>query len=66
MGPAYVAGLIGTGDRKSMQPMAARGNGVGYDQPHHFTHSSLASANGPQFAAWRWTPVDSCGNLHRP
>ncbi|MFG1377784.1 IS701 family transposase [Xanthobacter autotrophicus ATCC 700551] len=34
--PLYVAGLIGPGDRKSIQPMAAREGGVGYDQLHHF------------------------------
>uniref|UniRef100_UPI00049136EA transposase n=1 Tax=Azorhizobium doebereinerae TaxID=281091 RepID=UPI00049136EA len=34
--PLYVAGLIGPGDRKSIQPMAARQGGVGYDQLHHF------------------------------
>ena len=32
----YVAGLIGPGDRKSIQPMAAREGVVGYDQLHHF------------------------------
>jgi SRSO17 transposase len=36
MCPAYVAGLIGTGDRKSIQPIAARDAQVGYDQLHHF------------------------------
>jgi SRSO17 transposase len=36
MCPAYVAGLIGVGDRKSVQPMAARDGQVGYDQLHHF------------------------------
>src|SRR3974390_2244137 len=36
MCPAYVAGLIGAGDRKSVQPMAARDGEVGYDQLHHF------------------------------
>ncbi len=36
MCPAYVAGLIGSGDRKSVQPMAARDGGVSYDQLHHF------------------------------
>ena len=30
--PAYVAGLIGSGDRKSIQPMAARDGQVGYDR----------------------------------
>jgi SRSO17 transposase len=36
MCPAYIAGLIGPGDRKSVQPMAARDEAVGYDQLHHF------------------------------
>jgi SRSO17 transposase len=36
MCPLYVAGLIGPGDRKSIQPMAAREGVVGYDQLHHF------------------------------
>jgi SRSO17 transposase len=39
MCPAYVAGLIGAGDRKSVQPMAARDGDVGYDQLHHFIAS---------------------------
>ena len=34
--PAYIAGLIGPGDRKSVQPIAARGGEFGYDQLHHF------------------------------
>jgi SRSO17 transposase len=44
MCPAYVAGLIGPGDRKSVQPMAARDNGVNYDQLHHFIGSSVWDA----------------------
>jgi len=44
MCPAYVAGLIGPGDRKSVQPMAARDNGVNYDQLHHFIGSSIWDA----------------------
>jgi SRSO17 transposase len=36
MCPLYVAGLIGPGDRKSIQPMAAREAAAGYDQLHHF------------------------------
>ena len=36
MCPAYIAGLIGPGDRKSVQPMAMRAGEVGYDQLHHF------------------------------
>jgi SRSO17 transposase len=38
---AYVAGLIGPGDRKSVQPMAARDSGVSYDQLHHFIGSGV-------------------------
>lgn len=36
MCPAYGAGLIGPGDRNSVQPMAARDGAVSYDQLHHF------------------------------
>ena len=36
MCPLYVAGLIGPGDRKSLQPMAARLAPADYDQLHHF------------------------------
>ena len=45
MCPAYVAGLIGPGDRKSVQPMAARAADIHYDQLHHFV------ANGTWDAA---------------
>ena len=41
MCPAYIAGLIGPGDRKSIQPMAARDGSVGYDQLHHFIASGV-------------------------
>jgi SRSO17 transposase len=41
MCPAYVAGLIGPGDRKSVQPMAMRSSGIGYDQLHHFIGGAL-------------------------
>src|SRR5918993_5197676 len=36
MGPLYVAGLIGPGERKSLPPMAARVAPADYDQRHHF------------------------------
>src|SRR5215217_3261843 len=36
MGPLYVAGLIGPGERKSLQPIAARLAPADYDQLHHF------------------------------
>ena len=42
MCPAYVAGLIGPGDRKSIQPMAARcDNEVSYDRLHHFSAAGV-------------------------
>jgi SRSO17 transposase len=44
MCPAYVAGLIGAGDRKSVQPMAARDDQVGYDQLHHFISDGVWDA----------------------
>ena len=50
MCPAYVAGLIGAGDRKSIQPMAARDDQVGYDQLHHFVAAGVWDS-GPLEAA---------------
>jgi SRSO17 transposase len=44
MCPLYVAGLIGPGDRKSVQPMASRNSEVGYDQLHHFIASGAWDA----------------------
>ena len=44
MCPAYIAGLIGSGDRKSVQPMAARAGGASYDQLHHFISSGVWDA----------------------
>src|SRR6266446_12732 len=43
MCPLYVAGLIGPGDRKSVQPMAARAGEVGYDQPKQVASYDLCS-----------------------
>jgi len=47
--PLYVAGLIGPGDRKSIQPMAARTGEVDYDQLHHFIGAGV----------WDSTPLDA-------
>lgn len=44
MCPTYVAGLIGPGDRKSVQPMAARAADINYDQLHHFVENGLWDA----------------------
>jgi SRSO17 transposase len=49
MCPAYVAGLIGPGDRRSIQPMAARTDTVSYDQLHHFIGSGV----------WDATPLEA-------
>ena len=43
--PVYLSGLIGPGDRKSVQPMAARLAPGDYDQLHHF------------IAATAWNPA---------
>jgi SRSO17 transposase len=47
MCPASVSGLIGPGDRKSVQPMAARDAAVSYDQLHHFVASGVWDAPPP-------------------
>src|SRR5215212_3852708 len=49
MCPLYVAGLIGPGERKSLQPIAARLAPADYDQLHHFV------AVGP----WDETPLEA-------
>lgn len=54
--PAYVAGLIGPGDRKSVQPMAARGGAVSYDQLHHFIADGVWDS-APLEAALRPRPI---------
>src|SRR4029434_11247387 len=45
MCPLYVAGLIGPGDRKSVQPMAERLATGNYDQLHHFIADGLSHAS---------------------
>ena len=44
MCPLYVAGLIGPGDRKSVQPMAERLAPGDYDQLHHFVAAGVWDA----------------------
>ena len=44
MCPLYVSGLIGPGDRKSVQPMAARLSPGDYDQLHHFIADGVWNA----------------------
>jgi len=45
MCPLYVAGLIGPGDRKSVQPMAERLAPGDYDQLHHFIADGVWNAS---------------------
>src|ERR671931_1159782 len=44
MCPLYVSGLIGPGDRKSIQPMAERLAVGEYDQLHHFIAAGVWDA----------------------
>ena len=44
MCPVYVSGLIGPGDRKSIQPMAERLGFGEYDQLHHFIAAGVWDA----------------------
>jgi SRSO17 transposase len=44
MCPLYVSGLIGPGDRKSIQPMAERLALGEYDQLHHFIAAGVWDA----------------------
>jgi SRSO17 transposase len=44
MCPVYISGLIGPGDRKSVQPMAERLALGAYDQLHHFVSSGVWDA----------------------
>lgn len=46
MCPVYIAGLIGPGDRKSIEPMAARFAPERYDRLHHFISDGVWNA-GP-------------------
>jgi SRSO17 transposase len=53
MCPAYIAGLIGPGDRKSIQPMAARSDAVAYDRLHHFIGAGLWDSAPLEATLWR-------------
>ena len=48
--PLYLRGLLGPGERKSLQPMAARLGLSGHDQLHHFI-SSPAWDDAPLWTA---------------
>src|SRR6202023_3721400 len=44
MCPLYIAGLIGPGERKSVQPMSIRWTPGEYDQLHHFVAAGVWGA----------------------
>src|SRR5437879_845115 len=58
MCPLYVSGLIGPGDRKSVQPMAARLAPGDYDQLHHFIADGVWDA-APLEAECSFRPTGS-------
>jgi hypothetical protein len=45
MCPVYVAGLIGPGNRNSVQPMVARAGKVGWERLHHFVWPGSVKAS---------------------
>ena len=49
--PLYLRGLLGPGERKSLQPMAARLGLAGHDQLQHFI-ASPAWDDGPSGRSW--------------
>ncbi len=53
MCPAYIAGLIGPGDRKSIQPMAARADALSYDRLHHFIGPGIWDSAPLEATLWR-------------
>lgn len=53
MCPAYITGLIGPGDRKSIQPMAARVDAINYDRLHHFIAAGLWDSAPLEATLWQ-------------
>lgn len=53
MCPAYIRGLIGPGDRKSIQPMAARADEVSYDRLHHFIGAGVWDSAPLEATLWQ-------------
>jgi SRSO17 transposase len=53
MCPAYIAGLIGPGDRKSIQPMAARVDDVSYDRLYHFIGAGIWDSAPLEATLWQ-------------
>src|SRR6516165_6055647 len=60
MCPVYVSGLVGPGDRKSIQPMAERLAPGDYDQLHHFIATGVWDAAPLKESCWS-KPIGSSG-----
>jgi hypothetical protein len=59
MCPLFISGPIGLGDRKSVQPMAARPAPGNYDQLHHFIADGVWDA-APLESSYRWSCCCAC------
>jgi hypothetical protein len=59
--PLYVAGLIGPGDRKSVQPMAERLATSNYDQLHHFIADGVWDATPLETELLNWIDLSVVG-----
>lgn len=53
MCPAYISGLIGPGDRKRIQPMAAKTRDIAYDRLHHFIAAGAWNSAPLEAALWQ-------------
>lgn len=53
MCPAYIAGPIGPGDRKSIQPIAARADALSHDWLHHFIGAGLWDSMPLEATLWQ-------------
>lgn len=53
MRATYIAGLIGPGDRNSIQSMAARADALSYDQLHHFIGVGIWDSAPLEATLWR-------------
>jgi len=62
MCPAYIAGLIGPGERKSTQPMAAKAEDIGYDRLHHFIAAGMWDYAPLEAELWRQADALVGGN----
>jgi SRSO17 transposase len=60
--PPYIAGLIGPGDRKSIEPMAARLAPGQYDRLHHFISDGIWDDEPLRLALARQADRIVCGH----